>query len=115
VPLSASSNSNPYAVSFLDVHDNVDHHAITLGGFSNNGGPEAAFSVAVVSTSPTQYFLTVSLFGSTSFSQLQFQLLLIGTEATGIVEARSFSSCGLTQTLLSTFTPRATSTWLVHQ
>jgi hypothetical protein len=89
--LSASSNSNPYAVSFLDVHDNVDHHAIVFGGLSNNGGPEAAFSVSVVNPSPTRYYLTVALFGLTSFSRLQFQLLLIGTEAAGIIEARSFS------------------------
>jgi hypothetical protein len=98
VPLSASSHSNPYAVSFLDIHDNIDHHAITLSGFSNLGSPEASFSVSVANTSSTQYTLAVTFFGTTSFSRLQFQLLLVGNEAAGELELRTFRCYGLMQT-----------------
>jgi hypothetical protein len=98
--LSASSNSNPYAVPFLDVHDNINHHAVVFQGLSNLGGPEASFSVSVVGTSATQYYLAVTLFGTTFFSRMQFQLLLIGNEAAGIIEARSFSSYVLKQVQL---------------
>jgi hypothetical protein len=97
VPLSASSNSSPYVFSLLDVHDNVNHHAIVFGGLSNLGSGEVAFSVSVVNSSATQYSLAVSLFGTTSFSRMQFHLLLVGNEAAGVLEARTLSSCGVTK------------------
>jgi hypothetical protein len=83
--LSAASNSNPYALPLRDVHDNVDHYALVLGGFSNEGAGEVAFLAAVIGNSSTQYYLAISLIGATTFSRMQFWLLLIGTEAAGLI------------------------------
>jgi hypothetical protein len=92
VSLSVTSSSNPYTVSFLDVHDNVDHHAIVLGGYHLEGGDELSFTVGVIDTSTTRYYLAVALLGTTSCVRLQFSLLLIGTEAAGFIEAISLST-----------------------
>jgi hypothetical protein len=86
-------------VPFLDIHDNVDHSAIVLGGYHLEGRPELSFMVSVVGPSATQYYLSVVLLGNSSCLQLQFWLLLIGTEGAGIVSAPTFSISLLKKTI----------------
>jgi hypothetical protein len=71
----------------LDIHDNVNHHAVVYGGSTNNGALEMSFRVSAVQNSPTQYTLSVTLLGATDLTRLQFFLLLIGNEAVGLLQA----------------------------
>jgi hypothetical protein len=90
-------------MSLLDIHDNVNHHAVVYGGSSNNGALEMAFTVSAVRTNSTQYILNVVLFGATSVTRMQFFLLLIGNEATGLIQALTFSFSDLIQFQPPTF------------
>ena len=90
--LNSSSTSNPYRVTFSDIHDNVNNYAIAYSGHNTPiVKADCSFNVAVVSNSSTQYQLALSLYGTTTFAQIQFFLALIGNEANGIIEAVTLS------------------------
>jgi hypothetical protein len=83
--LTSTSISNPYTVNFQDIHNNISHSAIVLAGLSNTGELDCSFRVDVISPLLTQYHLSVSIYGASAFTQMQFFLILIGNEASGYI------------------------------
>jgi hypothetical protein len=81
-------------VPFNDIHNNINHHAITYSGheFTSTGQTDFAYSIVVVSNLTTQYYLALTLYGTTTLTQIQFFLILIGNEGSGIIEAVTLST-----------------------
>jgi len=84
--MNSTAISNPYTVSFKDIHNNVNSYAIAYSGHDTPiSKTDCAFNILVLNSFPTQYHLGLSLYGSTTFAQIQFFLLLIGNEANNIM------------------------------
>jgi hypothetical protein len=89
--LSSTSNSNPYLLAFSDVHSNLDYTSVVLGGLSTEGTMECKFALQAGTPTSTQVLLTLTVIDTNSrFTQMQFFLLLVGTEAAGQIEAHQF-------------------------
>jgi hypothetical protein len=84
LPLAPGSTGTgtPYTIPLNDLHNNVNHHALALAGLSALGSNDSKFRVQIIGAAPTVYLLALALFGISSYSRLQFFLLLVGNEAT---------------------------------
>jgi hypothetical protein len=87
-----ASNPSPYTLALGDVHNNVDHYAITYSGHWNpSNSTELAFRIQAIGNTSTQFVFDLQVHGATAIRQINFALLIVGAEGVGDIEVVTLS------------------------
>jgi hypothetical protein len=128
--ISTVSNPSPYTLALGDVHNNIDHYAIVYSGHWNpSNSTEVAFTIQTISNTNTQFVFDLQVYGATTIRQINFALLIVGTEGLGNIEVVPFgkkyssidqttnlvrTTAGYTYSLIQTYTTTIPSTFIAR-
>lgn len=83
--MTASNNSNPYVLPLKDIHSSLQTSQVVFGGLTNESPADSAFVIQIVGNTSTQYAFALTVQLTSSFSKMQFFLILIGGAGSGYI------------------------------